>query len=207
MASNSRESAQVAERPRWNSFMSTSCPDLRNQNLFSSTSQSLPARLDPLRLPWKPSRKIAIINGADEYPGTPPSSPVVHRMVVAQSSTTSENLVVIKVFISFISLHTKSLSCFNLLKVLLIDPESPDFSIKYNSTQRFVEANFNSLDVVVNLESWVMVLDFFGTSSDKSASPVSSSTRKKAPQVSSPGYQDWKANNRVVNSRWEVEVR
>jgi len=91
--------------------------------------------------------------------------------------------------------------------VLLIDPESSDFSIKYNSTQRFVEANFNSLDVVVNLESWVMVLDFFGTSPDKSSSPTSSKVRKKIPQVSSPGYQDWKANNRVVNSRWEVEVR
>ena len=101
VASNSRESAQFAGRPRLNSFMSTSCPDLRNQNLFSSSSQSLPARLDPVRLPWKPSRKTVVINGADEYPGTPPSSPVIHRMGNAQSSTTSENLVVIKVFNGF----------------------------------------------------------------------------------------------------------
>ena len=58
--------------------------------------------------------------------------------------------------------------------------------------------------MIVNLESWVMVLDFFGTNASKAAQQ-----QKKKMTVSSPGYQDWAkaANANTINSRWEVEVR
>ena len=110
VASNSKESAAVGGRPRLNSFMSTSCPDLRNQNFFLSNSLSLPARLHPMKLPWKSARKNAAKKDAAAadggYPGTPPSSPVMNRNA-NQSSASSENLVFIKVFMSitFISIQ------------------------------------------------------------------------------------------------------
>lgn len=47
------------------------------------------------------------------------------------------------------------------ITMLLVDPSCPDFAGRYNSTHRFLQVDLNSLDVVVNLESWVMVLDFF----------------------------------------------
>ena len=57
--------------------------------------------------------------------------------------------------------------------------------------------------MIVNLESWVMVLDFFG------AAKTGQQQQKKKVAVSSPGYQDWSkvANASTINSRWEVEVR
>ena len=70
------------------------------------------------------------------------------------------------------------------------------------STHRFVEINLNALDIIVNLESSVMVLDFFGTN------PKASQQQKRKLTASSPGYQDWsKVANSSTNSRWEVEVR
>lgn len=75
-----------------------------------------------------------------------------------------------------------------------------------------MEVDFNSLAVVVNLESWVMVLDFFGAKNE--VSPKSKKSHKhyhhkKPDPAPSPGYQNWSkaAQGRSVNSRWEVEVR
>ena len=66
-------------------------------------------------------------------------------------------------------------------KVLMVEPSSAEFAGKYNSTQRFVDVDFNSLDVVVNLESWVMVLDFFKSNSKPE--------QRTAVLKTSPGYQ------------------
>ena len=192
--------------------MSSSCPNLlrvpqkndrqqqqqkQQQQQDDSGAGSLPARLEPLGSQW--------VETSHEYPKTPPSSPVpppimaiMHHQrflrVTDESDDNSgrENLV--------------------LIKVLLIDPESADFTVKYNSTRRFVEVDLNELDVVVNVESWVMVLDFFGAS--PSTTTDSKKTKKKHNKssesiASSPGYQDWSSASaaRLVNSRWEVEVR
>ena len=194
VASNTRQSADTtANESRFRSFLSTSCPDLRNTNCAVGGFRSLPSRLEPVTRAWASSQKAAGSGGSnknassrerDEYPQTPPSSPLYHDRF--NRLTSDDNLVYIK--------------------VLLVDPHSPDFMGKYNSTQRFVEVDFNSLDVVVNLESWVMVLDFFGTgAADGNRSKFRPEAR--VIQRSSPGYQDWKASGQQINSLWEVEVR
>uniref|UniRef100_A0A0P6FFD1 Vacuolar protein sorting-associated protein 13D n=1 Tax=Daphnia magna TaxID=35525 RepID=A0A0P6FFD1_9CRUS len=187
VASNDRQSDRIAGRLNLSSFMSSSCPDLRAQGLYNPGSRSLPARLESDKSQWKSSvrAKAPQKKPIAKCPSTPPSSSsMMYHQRFTRSGVGDNNLV--------------------FIKILLVDPDSPDFALKYNSTHRFIEINFNALDVIINLESWVMVLDFFGTSTTK----VSRQQKKKV-AASSPGYQDWSkmANAHTVNARWEVEVR
>jgi vacuolar protein sorting-associated protein 13D len=58
--------------------------------------------------------------------------------------------------------------------IQLIDPKCLEFFTKHKSVQRFVDINFNSLDLIVNIESWVVILDYFGLGQDPD-------TEKKTP--------------------------
>nr|XP_045619802.1 vacuolar protein sorting-associated protein 13D-like isoform X1 [Procambarus clarkii]XP_045619809.1 vacuolar protein sorting-associated protein 13D-like isoform X1 [Procambarus clarkii] len=48
-----------------------------------------------------------------------------------------------------------------------IDKRCPEFYSKYDGTNRFIDVDFNSLNTVINISSWVMVLDFFSTDADE----------------------------------------
>ncbi|XP_028393538.1 vacuolar protein sorting-associated protein 13D-like [Dendronephthya gigantea] len=48
------------------------------------------------------------------------------------------------------------------IKALMVDRTSEEYITKYNKTDRFVEVDFNSLDTTVNLQTWVVFLEFFG---------------------------------------------
>ncbi|CAG0881810.1 unnamed protein product, partial [Cyprideis torosa] len=50
------------------------------------------------------------------------------------------------------------------IKIRSIDKKSPLFANKYDSINRFVDIDFNHLNVRVNHFSWIMVFDFFGIS-------------------------------------------
>lgn len=56
-----------------------------------------------------------------------------------------------------------------LVKVsaLLVDDASPEFTTKYRSLHKCVSVDFNGLDTVVAVQSWLVVLDFFGMSDSK----------------------------------------
>ena len=54
------------------------------------------------------------------------------------------------------------------IKVLDIDGRSPEFHSRHNCTNRFVDVDFNTLDIMFNLQTWVIVLDFFGIGSGPS---------------------------------------
>lgn len=51
-----------------------------------------------------------------------------------------------------------------LISTLLVDPKVPNFDTNYQSVQRSTSVDFNCLDLVINVESWVVVVDFFGAS-------------------------------------------
>jgi vacuolar protein sorting-associated protein 13D len=57
--------------------------------------------------------------------------------------------------------YWKELDLVNV-KVLLVDKSSPKFMTEYESVSRFVDVDFNVLSAVVNLQTWVILLDFFG---------------------------------------------
>ena len=72
------------------------------------------------------------------------------------------------------------------------------------STHQFVEINLNALDVIANLESWIMVLNFFRTT------PNTSEQQKSKLTVSSPEHQNCSKVVNVTpttNSRLHVEIR
>ena len=120
VASNDRQSERVAGRPQLSSFMSSSCPDLRNQGLYAPGARSLPARLELNESHWKSSRKTASCQKKpiEKCPSTPPSSPsMMHHQRFTRSGVGDNNLV--------------------FIKILLVDPDSPDFALKYNRYFQF----------------------------------------------------------------------
>ena len=115
VASNDRQSERVAGRPNLSSFMSSSCPDLRAQGLYAPGARSLPARLELDQSHWKshnkpkPPQKKPV----KKCPSTPPSSPsMMYHQRFTRSGVGDNNLV--------------------FIKILLVDPDSPDFALKYN---------------------------------------------------------------------------
>ncbi|XP_049867189.1 intermembrane lipid transfer protein Vps13D [Pectinophora gossypiella] len=46
------------------------------------------------------------------------------------------------------------------------DPDHPLFEEKYNKVSKLTKVDFNCLNLVVNIDSWVAVLDFFGVAGD-----------------------------------------
>lgn len=71
-------------------------------------------------------------------PDTPPPSP--------QPKQSQENLVI--------------------YSALLVDPECPHFETHYNSMRQTSSIDFNSLDLIVSVQSWFVLLNFFGLLSD-----------------------------------------
>ncbi|KAM6977932.1 LOW QUALITY PROTEIN: intermembrane lipid transfer protein VPS13D [Aplochiton taeniatus] len=51
------------------------------------------------------------------------------------------------------------------VNVLLVDRRHPEFRTRYSGVGRSVDVDFNCLDVLVTLQTWVVILDFFGIGS------------------------------------------
>ncbi|XP_075234181.1 vacuolar protein sorting 13D [Lycorma delicatula] len=140
-------------------FVSKSCPNLSNnlnQTVFIDMHNSLPDHLEAETVLGAPSHKpkhIPLYNKGnsltkslkrtnEEYPCTPPPSPRTHT---SPRLYHEDNLVHINVILRKPRHHSH-----NMTRTVMID--------------------FNSLDMVFNVESWVVVLDFFGISSSNQGS-------------------------------------
>ncbi|GFR72193.1 vacuolar protein sorting-associated protein 13D [Elysia marginata] len=75
------------------------------------------------------------------YPNTPPPSPVARDLDIAQMRA-ADDLV-----------H---------IDVTLVDKKRPEFVTKYNMTNRFINIDFACLEATINLQTWVVLLDFLG---------------------------------------------
>ena len=98
------------------------------------------------------------------------------------------------------------------IKVLSVDPRHPDFVGKLNSTHRFVDIDFNTLDIIFNLKSWVMIFDFFGIGSpsttDTAAAASTASKPKQKHSLKKAKSQDLAEDNGPhVNSEIDVKVK
>ena len=145
-------------------IMSSSCPTKSGHFPFDiindqdDDSMSLPDRISMdniyMDVP-KPKRKQVINSDIlfqdMDHPLTPPPSAVSSRAspvfsnAIRRDLQNSENLV-----------H---------IKILNVDPNCPEFESKFNSTNRFARVDFNELDITFSLQTWVVVLDFFGIGS------------------------------------------
>ncbi|CAH0555796.1 unnamed protein product [Brassicogethes aeneus] len=134
------------EYPSGAGCVSRSCPDVSGfRPEFSAVIPgSLPDHLETAKVFGinVPSQPVYSPNpqgsGGGRFPCTPPPSPSLSRQKPVK------NLV--------------------LISSLLVDPAAPNFASYYNSMQRSTQIDFNCLDLIVSVESWVVVIDFFSAS-------------------------------------------
>lgn len=132
-------------------YLSQSCPTASSA-LYPEMPRSLPAQMEEAqnvfqfyqRHPSTPvsSRKR---NKASECPSTPPPSPSRNTQSPHSLPDLDDSLV-----------H---------INVLLVDRRHPEFQTRYGSIGRSVDVDFNCLDVLITLQTWVVILDFFGIGS------------------------------------------
>lgn len=126
------------EAPQSLVCVSKSCPDVSYVSQGRSSYGSLPDHLETARVfGVRPVKTQQRI--ALICPNTPPPSPSTGRV------RPERNLV--------------------LISTLIVDPKAPNFSASYNSIHRSTSVDFSCLDLVVSVESWVVVIDFFSASS------------------------------------------
>ena len=131
--------------------LSSSCPDLLNLRSSLSSAKSLPDRLDSrtvFGISQQKKSRVAQRRERSKSPSTPPpstsSSPLPSEMI-NNDLRNEENLV-----------H---------ISILNVEPSNKDLFSVYDGINKFVNVDFNSLDINFNQQTWVVVLDFFGIGS------------------------------------------
>ncbi|XP_052894433.1 intermembrane lipid transfer protein Vps13D [Anopheles moucheti] len=130
------------ERHTTSSFASHSCPN--PIGLLLGMGDGLPNSL-PTNLEDRMGFSFLATNKS-LCPDTPPPSPSVHRPHTGSRLKPEENLVI--------------------YSSVLVDPTCPTFATQFGSLQQSSLIDFNSLDLIVSVESWFVLLDFFGLLSD-----------------------------------------
>ncbi|XP_068605139.1 intermembrane lipid transfer protein VPS13D [Brachionichthys hirsutus] len=133
-------------------YLSQSCPSASNVQ-YPEMPRSLPAHMEEAqnvfqlyqRHPSTPSAGSRKSNRGPDCPSTPPPSPTRHTPSPQPPPDFDDSLV-----------H---------INVLLVDPNHPEFKTRYGGVGRSVDVDFNCLDVLITLQTWVVILDFFGVGS------------------------------------------
>ncbi len=133
-------------------YLSQSCPSESNA-LYPDMPRSLPAHIEEAqnvfqlyqRHPSTPSASSRKSKRDPDCPSTPPPSPTRHTPSPQPPADFDESLV-----------H---------INILLVDQNHPEFKTRYGSVGRSVDVDFNCLNVLITLQTWVVILDFFGIGS------------------------------------------
>ncbi|EQB79033.1 vacuolar protein sorting 13 D-like protein [Camelus ferus] len=133
-------------------YLSQSCPSVSNVE-YPDMPRSLPSHMEEApnvfqlyQRPTSASRKKQKEVQDQDYPLTPPPSPTVDEpKILAGKSKFDDSLVHINIF--------------------LVDKKHPEFSSSYSQVNRSIDVDFNCLDVLITLQTWVVILDFFGIGS------------------------------------------
>ncbi|XP_047493790.1 vacuolar protein sorting-associated protein 13D-like isoform X6 [Penaeus chinensis] len=181
-------------------FISTSCPERYPHHPVCFTSSSLPDKLKMekpfFKAAQKPIPRRHLEKGLSSQsprtsikpggktsmsPSTPPPSPTPGE---GEEETLRPDTTLVTITIS------------------TIDKKCPEFHSKYDGTNRFIDVDFNSLNTVINIPSWVMVLDFFST--DQEDGSPSKKDGKVTPDTSlSSSHKGMDELNTIM----EVQVR
>ncbi|CAK6974431.1 intermembrane lipid transfer protein VPS13D isoform X2 [Scomber scombrus] len=172
-------------------YLSQSCPSASNA-LYPEMPRSLPAHVEEAknvfqlyqRHPSTPSASSRKSKKDPDCPSTPPPSPTHHTPSSQPPPDFDESLV-----------H---------INVLLVDQNHPEFKTRYGSVGRSVDVDFNCLDVLITLQTWVVILDFFGIGSTANNHAVKLPTMSPQPVPGHPLYEEEATD--VVNTKVDLKV-
>ncbi|XP_034027547.1 LOW QUALITY PROTEIN: vacuolar protein sorting-associated protein 13D [Thalassophryne amazonica] len=191
----SRGTPKVSDFSR-KEYLSQSCPSTSNV-LYPDMPRSLPAHMEEAQNVFQlyrrnannPSTNTCKHNRDVDCPSTPPPSPTNSGPPPQPLPGFDDSLV-----------H---------INVLLVDQNHPEFKTRYDSVRRNVDVDFNCLDVLITLQTWVVILDFFG---------IGSSARNHAVKVTTASHQNVPGHplfesdtreekaNEAINSRLDLKV-
>ncbi|XP_077787399.1 intermembrane lipid transfer protein VPS13D isoform X3 [Podarcis muralis] len=133
-------------------YLSQSCPSVSNVE-YPDMPRSLPSHMEEapnvFQLYQRPtcvSQRRHKEDADSGYPLTPPPSPTAERTATPCGKSDFDDSLV----------H---------INMLLVDKKHPEFSSSYGRINRIVDVDFNCLDVLITLQTWVVILDFFGIGS------------------------------------------
>ncbi|XP_077168382.1 intermembrane lipid transfer protein VPS13D isoform X2 [Paroedura picta] len=175
-------------------YLSQSCPSVSNVE-YPDMPRSLPSHMEEapnvFQFYQRPScvshrkQKTDVDSG---YPLTPPPSPNANQPSAAGGKSDFDDSLV----------H---------INILLVDKKHPEFSTAYGRISRSVDIDFNCLDVLITLQTWVVILDFFGIGStadnhSMKAQPedVQQAVKSEASVLSDLEFQD------PVNTKLDLKV-
>ncbi|XP_035998092.1 vacuolar protein sorting-associated protein 13D isoform X2 [Fundulus heteroclitus] len=132
-------------------YLSQSCPS-RSNALSPDMPHSLPAYIKETQNVFQPYQRHPTTPSSSrkskkdpDCPNTPPPSPTRHAHSPLPPSNFDDSLV-----------H---------INVVLVDPGHPEFNTRHGGVGRSVDVDFNCLDILVTLQTWVVFLDFFSIGS------------------------------------------
>ncbi|XP_054629816.1 intermembrane lipid transfer protein VPS13D isoform X1 [Dunckerocampus dactyliophorus] len=177
-------------------YLSHSCPSASNVQ-YPDMPRSLPSHMEEAqnvfqlyqRHPGTPSASNRKTKKDPVCPSTPPPSPTHPSSSPQPTSEFDESLV-----------H---------INVLLVDQSHPEFKTRYGSVGRSIDIDFNCLDVLITLQTWVVILDFFGIGS--TANNHAMKVPASSPQYV-PGHPLYESDiteqdtNDSVNTKLDVKV-
>ena len=80
-------------------------------------------------------------------------------------------------------------------------------SSRWDGTHRFIDVDFNTLNIIFNLKSWVMIFDFFGIGSPKVEKAKSVDSSRKMPSSRSYHAKQEVHQPTHINSEIDVKVK
>ncbi|XP_045785521.1 vacuolar protein sorting-associated protein 13D isoform X1 [Maniola jurtina] len=171
-------------------FVSKSCPDFVTEfPLHGSTasslpcsrplSTSLPTQLNGVERTADREYKRSVDEKSEVNCPTPPCSPA--------RGPELDNLV-------WVSVHTRH-------------PTHPHFSDQYNKVSKLTKVEFNCLKLVLSIDSWVAVLDFFGVAADEPDHPSPSANMTNTSSTASNNEEESRTTVESGATELEMNVR
>ncbi|MEQ2209041.1 hypothetical protein XENOCAPTIV_022916 [Xenoophorus captivus] len=175
-------------------YLSQSCPS-RSNALAPDMPRSLPAHIKETQNVFQPYQRHPTTPSSSrkskkdpDCPSTPPPSPTRHTNSPQPPSNYDDTLV-----------H---------INVLLVDSNHPEFKMRYGSVGRSVDIDFNCLDILITLQTWVVILDFFGIGSTANNHAVKVATSPQpvpGHSVYEPDFSE-EETAQTVNTKVDLKV-
>ncbi|XP_058017026.1 intermembrane lipid transfer protein VPS13D [Ahaetulla prasina] len=177
-------------------YLSQSCPLVSNVE-YPDMPRSLPSHMEEAPNVFQFYQRPSCLSqpkhreGAEEgCPLTPPPSPTARELTAPSGRSDFDDSLV----------H---------INVLLVDRKHPEFASRYDRINRSVDIDFNCLDVLITLQTWVVILDFFGigsTAENHGVKLTPSGDIQQATKSELNPLPDDEAQEESVNSKLDMKV-